>query len=315
MGQSRFFRRFILLPSFVGLACYNCVPVQDTETSSNGNLESLSGALDSDLARDDIKKSQSLPVVEAPSTEPSLLSSSTAYRDGINLASSAYSLSQSAVSSDDWSLIASRWQQAVEQLKQVNAKDQNYAIAQQKVVEYGRNANHATAQLKALQQSIATPVPPRTPAAPIIATLPVEPAINRSNDSPRIRIPVVRRLHGTPVVKVLFNGERSYEMILDTGASRTLITRQMADELGVVATERMVAATASENEVAFDLGQMRSMSIGAGTTGAGAIGEITLQNARVSIGDSIDIGLLGNDFLQGYDVTIRADTVELAAAE
>ena len=94
-------------------------------------------------------------------------------------------------------------------------------------------------------------------------------------------------------------------MILDTGASRTLITRQMADELGVVVTEKMVAATASENEVTFDIGQVRSMSIK----------DITLRDARVSIGDAVSIGLLGNDFLHGYDVTIRADVVELTAAE
>ena len=120
-----------------------------------------------------------------------------------------------------------------------------------------------------------------------------------------MRVPIVRRLNGTPVVQVKFNGERSYEMILDTGASRTLITRQMADELGIVATEKMVAATASENQVAFDIGQMRSMSIE----------EITLRDARVSIGNAVTIGLLGNDFLHGYDVTIRADAVELSAAE
>ena len=112
-------------------------------------------------------------------------------------------------------------------------------------------------------------------------------------------------MHGTPVVRVMFNGVQSYEMILDTGASRTLITRAMADRLNIVSTGRMTAATASANDVTFDLGQMRSMSLGT----------VTLSDAQVSIGESIDIGLLGNDFLKGYDVTIRKSTVELVAAK
>ncbi len=312
MGQSRLLYRFILLPSFVGLACYACAPAPNSKTASDSSLESLNGALNQDLASDDLKKSESTPTGEAfsASSAPMLLSS-TAYRDGINLASGAYSLSQSAVSPDDWSLIASRWQQAVEQLKLVNSKDKNYAIAQQKIVEYIRNADHATAQFESLQQSIDAPVPPRwqrlpreSRSAPKIQ-LPIKTATNSSDTAEKVSVPVIRRLHGTPVVQVLFNGEQSYEMILDTGASRTLITQQMADALGVVATERMVAATASENEVTFDLGRMRSMSLG----------EVMLQNAQVSIGESIEIGLLGNDFLKGYDITIREDTVELTTAD
>jgi predicted aspartyl protease len=307
MAQPQSFYRFILLPSFVGLACCACAPAplaSNQETRLNKDLESLSGSLEPDFAKDDALKAESPPTDKAP------LAASSAYRDGINLASSAYSLSQSAVSPDDWSLIASRWQQASEQLKQVTVKDKNYTTAQQKVAEYARNASHATAQLQALQQPATAPIrpsrvvltaanlPPKTAA-------PVETAVNHSDRPQTIQVPVVRRLHGTPVVQVLFNGDRSYEMILDTGASRTLITRQMADELGIVATERMLAATASENEVTFDLGQVRSMSVG----------EVTLQNASVTIGDSINIGLLGNDFLQGYDVTIREETVELAISE
>ncbi len=303
MGQFQSFYRFILLPSFVGLACYACTSAPNRETTPNKDVEPLSGSVAPNLISDDRAGSRSSALVQASSsTSASVSASSTAYRDGINLASSAHSLSQTAISPDDWSLIASRWQQASDQLKQIEAQDKNYAIAQQKVNEYARNANQATAQLVALQQSMNAPMPVRRPP---VTTTSLPTAINESNPSNTIKVPVVRRLHGTPVVEVLFNGERRYEMILDTGASRTLITRQMADELGIVATERMVAATASDSEVTFELGQMRSMSVG----------DIMLQNARVSIGDSINVGLLGNDFLQGYDVTIRAEAVELAPAE
>ncbi len=70
----------------------------------------------------------------------------------------------------------------------------------------------------------------------------------------------------------------------------------MARDLGVVTTERMIATTASQAEVSFDVGQVDTISMGG----------IVLENARVSIGDAVHIGLLGNDFLRDYDVTIRS---------
>jgi predicted aspartyl protease len=262
------------------------------------------------MADSAIAQTQS-PPISSPALPPPL-DTALAYREGINLASSAYRLSQSAVSPDDWELIASRWQQAAEQLKKLKVGDQHYAIAQQKIADYTRSASQANAQIQALQQPVNLPPLARsaTSAIPSAASSAASPAVQ---DSPaqdsraqngRVIVPVVRRLHGTPVVAVTFNRVKTYEMILDTGASRTLITRQMADDLGISATERMVAATASEAAVTFDIGQVPSI----------AIGNISLANARVSIGDSVSIGLLGNDFLRGYDVTIRDREVELSVA-
>ncbi|MFK8182663.1 MAG: aspartyl protease family protein [Phormidesmis sp.] len=267
----------------------------------------------------------------------------TAYQDGINLASSAYNLSQSAVSPDDWGLVASRWQRAVDQLKLINSNSENYSVAQSKIAEYALNAEYATERIASLQAASRAPLPKsvnplssnkprRQPSEPGTASVPSnaqgpQPATTRSRTtvarpnaavstarrsaSPApntaastVRVPVVRRLHGTPIVRVTFNDAQTYEMILDTGASRTLITRAMANELGIVVNDRMIAATASEAQVTFDLGQMRSISMGG----------VRLNNAQVSIGDSVDIGLLGNDFLRGYDVTIRDREVELSLA-
>ncbi len=186
-------------------------------------------------------------------------------------------------------MVASRWQRAAERLKDVSAGDSNYQTAQQKSVEYAHHAQGALARVTDLQK----------PAE--VSRLPLAPATAQC-----VRVPITRRLHGTPVISVTSNGEKSYEMILDTGASRTLITRRMASELRVVATDRMVAATASHAEVSFDIGQMQSISVGS----------ITLTDVSVSIGESIEVGLLGNDFLRGYDVTIRDrdNVVELVAA-
>ena len=246
-----------------------------------------------------------------------------AYQEGIRLASSASRLSESAFSPDDWGLIASRWQRAALALEQVSESDENYTAAQEKIVDYRAQAEAADARIERMQTPIHVPLPPsarRTSSAPIgrnntlplpgASHRPVNAAASRAEEAAlngsaanneaarRVTVPIVRRLHGTPVVRVTFNGAKTYEMILDTGASRTLITRQMANALDVVATEQMTAATASSSEVTFDVGRLQSISLG----------EITLRNTRVSIGDSVSIGLLGNDFLRGYDVIIRART-------
>ncbi|MEL6471792.1 MAG: retropepsin-like aspartic protease [Cyanobacteria bacterium J06623_4] len=243
---------------------------------------------------------------EAAERTDQAAASAAAYREGINLASSAYVLSQSAFSPDDWGLIASRWQRAAEALAKVSKKDKNYGVAQQKMGEYSRHAEAARTQAASMQAPVSVPEPAgRQPSSNSLelAPAPHQQSHQLPSQSPSqpiahrgVRVPIVRRLQGTPVVRVTFNGVKTYDMILDTGASRTLITREMADELGVVTTERMIAATASQAEVSFDVGQVESI----------AMGEVTLMNARVSIGEAVEVGLLGNDFLRGYDVIIRA---------
>ena len=314
--------RFILLPGLVSLVCYGCsqtpeiaaadLPV-DSLTERQGQRNAQSQNVQSQNAQ--IPPSEStqpvgpqpvaevIPVSQAPS-------SSLAYREGINLASSAYQLSETAISPDDWGLIASRWRRAAERLTQVAADNENHEVAQRKIADYTRSAEHAEAQVKLLKNPVSIAIAPEPilvpkQAPPDLTALPprsVSPSAPLSASS-SVTVPVVRRLHGTPIVRVTFNNAKSYEMILDTGASRTLITRTMANELGVIANERMVAATASEAEVVFELGKVEAISMGG----------ITLNNARVSIGDSVNVGLLGNDFLNGYDVTIRGreNVVEL----
>lgn len=293
MDFSRSVYRFILLPSFVGLICSSCTPVPNptSKQASTG-----SGSSDPELI--------DVPTTAVPTAAPDLNPdrSAVAYMQSINLASSAYLLSQSAFSPDDWGLVASRWRQAADQLKQVAAADERYESAQQKIAEYGRNAQYADGQIAALEQAVSVIQSPA--AQPIQTTAAANISVETSPQ--KVSVPIIRRLHGTPVVQVTFNNAKSYEMILDTGASRTLITRQMANELGVVATEKIVVATASEAEVVFEIGRVRSMSIG----------EVALQDVKVGIGDSVSIGLLGNDFLYGYDIAIRSseNVVELTAA-
>lgn len=314
MTRFYFFHRFILLPSFVGLVCCGCQPISTitktvfSEESREADIEAAPGSTkssaenptDSATSPDNLEPSVS---ADAKAPEPvgaatsnanadSIELSLRAYQTALELASGAHTLSQSAISPDDWSLVASRWVRAADQLELVTAQSEHYQQAQRKITDYAQNAAQAQTKIQQMQSEVYVPLPP----SPAVSTEKSAAENDPPTEKGRVRVPIVRRLHGTPVVQVTFNGTKQYEMILDTGASRTLITRQMANDLAVVVTEQMIAATASAAEVAFDIGRVQSM----------AIGPLTLSNAPVSIGDAVSIGLLGNDFFLGYDIIIRS---------
>ncbi|MBL1173700.1 retropepsin-like aspartic protease family protein [Pantanalinema sp. GBBB05] len=108
------------------------------------------------------------------------------------------------------------------------------------------------------------------------------------------------RLSGTPVIDVTFNGSRTFEMIVDTGASGTLITRSMATALNVTPFNKSIATMADGRMVAFDIGRVNSI----------AIDGAEMRNVPVAIADRTNIGLLGHDFFGNYDVKIKQDVVE-----
>lgn len=321
MAWSRFSYRFILLPSFAGLLCLGCSAISNRidATSANENPQAVNLSTTVETASDaDASESPDIALgtdeaqaaeqaIAEQAREEAAATSLAYYNEGINLASSADALSQSAFSPDDWGLIVSRWQRAAQQMDQVAPGTENYEEAQTKSANYTQRAEAAQAQIAELQAVTYVPLPAsaRRTAQPPAASQSAATSSPSEISQQRVRVPIVRRLHGTPVVRVTFNGVREYEMILDTGASRTLITRPMADELGVVTIDRMIASTASAAEVTFEVGQLSSMSLGG----------VTLNNARVSIGESVDVGLLGNDFFRGYDVNIMSSegVVELVA--
>jgi hypothetical protein len=73
---------------------------------------------------------------------------------------SAATLTQSAVSKEDWELVSSKWQNAISLLKQLPNSSPNYVKAQVKIQEYERNLNYARQQLD---------LPPLTPPE-VVAT-------------------------------------------------------------------------------------------------------------------------------------------------
>lgn len=112
---------------------------------------------------------------------------------------------------------------------------------------------------------------------------------------------IIRRNQGIPVIEVVFNENQPFEMMVDTGASATVITPVMAEMLGVIPTGRGRADTPSQKNAEFEMGLVRSVNIGGASSSA---------NLPVAIAPALDVGLLGQDFLSQYDVTIKEDVIE-----
>jgi aspartyl protease family protein len=102
------------------------------------------------------------------------------------------------------------------------------------------------------------------------------------------------------VVLVNFNGQDLYPMIVDTGASGTLITTQMANELNVVPTGVIYSQVAGGRIVESTAGYVNSVDV------AGA----KVENLEISVAPpAMGIGLLGNNFFSRYNVTFEQDWV------
>ncbi len=259
------------------------------------------------------------------------------YEKAIARATAAATITQSAQSQDDWRLVADRWQQAIRLMGAVPKTSNRQVQAQQKLTEYKRNLAYAQQQtrrstelpsggivrLRTGQLHNAQSPQPRPTSIPqsglpsrAIAIAPstlsqtvsppeMLPVASRSESSqPHVfSVPIVRRAGSTPVVSVTFNGSQSFEMIVDTGASGTLITRTMANALRVVPVAQANVDTASQRNVTVPLGYVSSISVGG----------VTAQNVLVAVaGPELSIGLLGHDFFGGYDVTIRENEVEFS---
>jgi predicted aspartyl protease len=90
-------------------------------------------------------------------------------------------------------------------------------------------------------------------------------------------------------------------MIVDTGASGTVITPQIAEALGVVPVGIAKANTVSSKGVEFQVGYVDSMEVGG----------VKVNQVPVAIaGAELETGLLGHDFFGNYDVTIKRNVVE-----
>ncbi|MEB3360345.1 MAG: retroviral-like aspartic protease family protein [Synechococcales bacterium] len=260
------------------------------------------------------------PAAESPpAAESAATGAEDPYPNAINRASLAFDLSQSAQSRDDWRLAASRWQQAVQLMETVPESSPNYGSVSAKLVEYRRNLEYAKQQaalpLPTLEPGriVTVPVAPSSPTAsppetgtaaaarPTPSPVPASTAGSSRSNRRVFQVPIVRRSGGTPVVLVTFNGNQPIEMIVDTGASSTVITQPVARALGVTPVGQTNVATASSRSATFLLGYVDSLEVGGAQ----------VENLLVAIaGPELSTGLLGHDFFGDYDITVRQDVVE-----
>ena len=250
--------------------------------------------------------SSSIPVSEPkaavtvnpkPAAKSAKVPQSEAYELAIDKAQSAKSMSQSVQSADDWKLVASRWQQAIMLLKQVPKADPNKKLANQKLVEYQRSL--ASAQSRADRtgkdrgETLESKIVVDTPLADAMA----EPNVSSSGGGYRARIKY--RQSRIPVIDVLFNGtngSRQFEMMVDTGASGTMITPDMATELGAKIVGSTIGMTPA-GQTEFAVGLIKSIRVG----------NRIIRNVPVTIGP---VRLLGHDFFGSCDLSIKQETIE-----
>jgi aspartyl protease family protein len=115
------------------------------------------------------------------------------------------------------------------------------------------------------------------------------------------RIAIRRHLGRTPVINVKFNHDQFFEMIFDTGASGILITQEMATALNPKPSGVVKTKIADGSIVKLKIGTIDSISVG------GAV----MDNPTVMIAPKADIGLLGHEFFDKYNIQLNPTYIEL----
>lgn len=111
---------------------------------------------------------------------------------------------------------------------------------------------------------------------------------------------IKRRDGGTPVIDVTLNGNQTFEMLVDTGASGTLLTRRMAQVLNLPIVGAGRYTMADGRTITMPVGRLNSLAV------SGAM----IRNVEVAIAGDYAEGLLGSDFLGNYDIKIKRDVIE-----
>ncbi|MEQ9358795.1 retropepsin-like aspartic protease family protein [Coleofasciculus chthonoplastes] len=106
---------------------------------------------------------------------------------------------------------------------------------------------------------------------------------------------------GIPVIEVTFDDQHRFNMMLDTGASQTLITESMATALNLPVVGMDLATIADGSVVTLPVALVDSQKINSRVK----------TDVVVSVAPPAQtIGLLGQDFFEGYDVTVKKNVIE-----
>ena len=289
--------------ALIGVACNSDKTRNQSENALPTPASTANGVTHS--SKTAVSPTQRTTSVQAPAASASNQPSS--FDLALDKADSAFNISQSAQSSDDWQLVASQWQDAIALMQMLPNNSPYKAIAKTKITEYQQRLVYAQQQANHI-----------TPSKSDRATANIpDPALLQDSDAVDIEVPppspepqyplvfqaaIERRIGGTPVIYVTFNGDRKVEMIVDTGASGTVLTQATADALRLVPIAKAKANTASAKAVEFPIGYVNSIQVG-----GAVVKDVPVAIAPASV---LETGLLGHDFFGNYDVTIRRDVVE-----
>ncbi|AFZ13252.1 hypothetical protein Cri9333_2385 [Crinalium epipsammum PCC 9333] len=269
----------IFLSGSLGLVTAGCSTEDDASTASQSPTPAPATAANSAIVG-----SKTATLVKS-----SALTGADTYFPALDKATAALTISESASCADDWLLVAAQWREAIKLLKSVPVGSRNHDRASKMIAQYQQKLADA-------QKQAATPPKPK-----VVATASINlPTTNTKSNSSFFTIPIARRESGVPVIEATFNGKHKFAMLLDTGASYTVITKAMAQKLAVAVVGSSRAKTGN-GVTNLSVGMVKSLQVGGGV----------LKNLPVWIGQpDLEIGVVGQDFFSSYDMTIRQNVVE-----
>lgn len=175
--------------------------------------------------------------------------------------------------------MVNQWQQAIRLIQAVPKSSTNHSDAQKKLAQYQSFLADARER--------ATPPPSKNTPGDI---------------NPQFfSVPIKARSGGTPVVEVVFDGTQKFDMIFDTGASSTLITEPMARTLKLKPVGFTAKGVADGAVVVLPYAFVKSMETD---------GRLKRKPEVAIAPPAMPIGLLGQDFFEGYDILIKENIIE-----
>jgi predicted aspartyl protease len=241
-----------------------------------------------------------LPVLPTPTIQSNRIQPlSPQHQKAIEAAQQATQLSKKAQSIEDWQTVIAQWQTAIVLMKQVPANDANHSAAVRSVDLLQEGVARSKAELSRIQDNAIAA------ASQAKATQALEEATQRLKE--KAEPPPAKSLtyyatiksykSGIPVIDVTFNGNLHFEMMVDTGASSTMITESMSKALNVETITYVTAKTPS-GETKFPVGYVNSIAVGNDPA------QNTVQEVPVAIGP---VALLGHDFFGDCNISIKRD--------
>ena len=267
------------------MVLFGTVALVNVTACSQENTANISNQIANSSSNTPVATAAEPPTKPKPKTAPQTVQQSQTarvpdpFQQAMDIATGAITVTKSAQSREDWSLVANHWQKSINLLKAVPASSRHYKTAQKKVAEY--KVYLADAKLRA--------VPP-----------PLKPCSGETNPA-FFSMPIKGRLKNIPIVEVTFNDNQKFDMLFDTGASKTLITPMMARSLRLPVSGIGKMQVADGSVVLMPIGQVKSQE---------SDGRFRMDvPVAIAPGDT-EYGLLGQDFYKGYDIAIKEDVIE-----